>query len=73
MSIRAIAIEVYKCQSRVHKLQDQLETADFTEQAELQEQLRQALAELKILKNMIEGRKAQSSNILKPSSFRFGR
>jgi hypothetical protein len=73
MSLRAIAIEVYKCQSKVHKLQDQLEAADSSELTELQEQLRQALAELKILKNMIEGRKAQSSNNLKTSPFRFGR
>jgi len=72
MSIRAIATEVYKCQSKVHKLQDQLESADFAEHAELQEQLRQASAELKILKNMIEGRKAQSSNSLKSSPYRFG-
>ncbi len=69
MSIRAIALEVYKCQSKVHKLEDQLATAEYGEKAEIQDELRQALAELKILKNMIEGRKAQSSDIFKPSTF----
>ncbi len=61
MSIRAIAMEVYKCQSKVHKLEDQLQLADYSEQATLKDQLRQARAELKILKNMIEGRKAQAT------------
>lgn len=72
MSLRAIAIEVYKCQSKVHKLQDQLERAAADEKSDLQDQLRQAKAELKILKNMIEGRKAQSSKKLRYSSNGFG-
>ncbi len=71
MSIRAIALEVYKCQSKVHQLDDQLAAAEHDQKAEIQDQLRQATAELKILKNMIEGRKAQSSDILKSSKFKF--
>lgn len=73
MSIRAIAMEVYKCQSKVHKLEDLLEAAAQEDKADLQDQLRQALAELKILKNMIEGRKAQSSDALKSPLFKFNR
>ncbi len=73
MSIRAIAMEVYKCQSKVHKLEDTLQQADYTEQAELQDQLRRARAELKILKNMIEGRKSQSTSATKPSTFWYGK
>lgn len=61
MSIRAIAQDMYKCQSRVHKLEDQLEKAPPREKEGIKEELRKARAELKILKNMIEGRKAQST------------
>jgi len=61
MSIRAIAQEVYKCQSLVHKLEDQLELAELKDKDNIRNELRQARAELKILKNMIEGRKAQST------------
>ena len=68
MSIRAIAQDFYKCQSRVHKLEDQLETAIHHEKEKIQEELRVARSELKILKNMIEGRKNQS---LKSTAFPF--
>lgn len=61
MSIRAIAQEVYKSQSRVYKLEEQLKQAEYESQENLKEELRQAKAELKILKNMLEGRKAQAS------------
>ena len=68
MSIRAIAKDFYTCQSRVHKLEDQLESAIHNEKEKIKEELRIARAELKILKNMIDGRKAQS---LKTKSFPF--
>jgi 3'-phosphoadenosine 5'-phosphosulfate (PAPS) 3'-phosphatase len=63
MSIRAIAQEVYKCQARVHKLEDQLKPADYAAQESIKEELRQARAELKVVKNMLEGRKSQAADV----------
>lgn len=60
MSIRAIAQDLYKCQAGVHKLEDQLAQAGPMEKDKIKEELRKARAELKVLKNMVEGRKAQS-------------
>lgn len=61
MVIKAIAQEVYKCQSRVHKLEDQLRHASSSDKAKIQEELRQARAELKQVKNMLESRKESPS------------
>ncbi len=61
MSIRAIAQEVYKCQARVHNLEDKLRKALPQEKAELQESLRKARAELKQVKVMLDNRKSISS------------
>lgn len=57
MSIRAIAQEVYRCQARVHDLEDQLRKATPQEKALIQEKLRQARAELKVVKVMLDNRK----------------
>lgn len=57
MVIKAIAQEVYKCQSRVHTLEDQLRQASSSDKAKIQEELRKARAELKQVKNMLESRK----------------
>ena len=61
MSIRAIAQEVYKCQARVHDLEDQLRRALPQEKGVTQEKLRQARAELKMVKVMLENRKSTDS------------
>ena len=72
MSIRAIAEELYKCQSKVHKLQDQLAACEsYGEKERIKEELRKANAELKILKNMLEGRKAQADSRQKKLPFGF--
>ena len=60
MSIRAIAQEVYKCQARVHSLEDKLRQALPQEKAGLQESLRKARAELKQVKVMLDNRKSIS-------------
>lgn len=57
MTIRSIAQEVYKCQSRVHSLEDQLRQAAGLEKERIKEKLRKAQAELKLVKNMLENRK----------------
>ncbi|MEE4243572.1 MAG: hypothetical protein V2I36_19080 [Desulfopila sp.] len=69
MSIRVIAQEVYKSQQRVHSLEEQLSQADYKDQDPIKDQLRQAKAELKVLQNMLNNKKNQSS---KPQS-RFSR
>jgi len=68
MSIKALAQELYRCQAKVHALEDRLAEAERSSVPQLQEQLRQARAELKILKNMLEGRKAQAT----PMKSKFG-
>lgn len=68
MSIKAIAQELYKCQARVHALEDRLAEAGQDTAPQLQDQLRQTRAELKVLRNMLEGRKAQAA----PRDKRFG-
>ena len=65
-------MELYKCQSKVHKLEELLEQSGNAQNDELQNKLRQARAELKILKNMIEGRKAQASDTLQGSIYKIG-
>lgn len=72
MSIRAIAQELYKCQSKVHQLEDQLNlTESSSEKEKLKEELRKASAELKILKNILEGRKLQAETPGKQFLYRF--
>lgn len=72
MSIRAIAQELYTCQSKVHKLEDKLnQTESYKEKEIIKEELRKALAELKILKNMLEGRKAQAEKPTKKFPYSF--
>ncbi len=61
MSIRAIAQEVYKSQSKVYKLEEQLKNADYEAKEKIKEELRHAQAELNILRKMLEGRKAQAT------------
>lgn len=62
MSIRAIAQELYKCQSRVHRIEGEIENTQNPETMKsLKEELRQAKAELRIIKNMLEGRKQHST------------
>jgi hypothetical protein len=60
MSIRAIAQELYTCQSRVHKLQDSLERAKQSEKDSIRQELRVAQAELTILRKILAGRKEHS-------------
>ncbi len=70
MSIKAIAQELYKCQAKVHVLEDQLADTSERPAPQLQEQLRLARAELKVLKNMLEGRKAQATTMQKKFGYR---
>lgn len=61
MSIRAIAKDMYKAQQNVSRLEKTMETASFTEQKELEGELRAARAELKMLRRILDGEKESSS------------
>lgn len=71
MSIRAIAQEVYKCQARVHTLEDKLQQVPPHEQDSLKKALGKARAELKQVKDMLDNRKETS--LLKRKHFPFHR
>ncbi|WP_136807499.1 hypothetical protein [Desulfosediminicola flagellatus] len=61
MSIRAIAKDMYKAQQNVSRLEKMIETASFTEQNELEGELRAARAELQMLRRILDGEKESSS------------
>ena len=60
MSIKALAIELYKAQQKVHRLQDRLEKASLGEKDQLHRELKGAEAELNQLRRMLDGEKEAS-------------
>lgn len=58
MSIRLIAVDLYKAQKRVHQLEARLAEAAINEKDAIREELREAEAELKQLRNILEGAKS---------------
>ncbi len=67
MSIRLIAIELYRAQKKVEKLEKQLETAPLPEKESIREKLRMASAELQHLRKMMDGAKTPSHFSHQPS------
>jgi hypothetical protein len=57
MVIKALALELYRAQQTVHKLQDQLEKATLADKERIKEELRVASAECRLLRRMVEGKK----------------
>ena len=57
MSISLIAKEVYRCQSRVHALEDKLHKAAPQQKEKLNEELRIARAELLTVRKMLNNKK----------------
>ncbi len=57
MVIKALALELYRAQQNVHKLQDQLEQAALSDKERIKEELRVASAECRQLRRMVEGKK----------------
>jgi len=57
MVIRALAIELYRAQQKVHTLQEQLEEAPLSEKDSLRQELRTATAECDQLRRMVESKK----------------
>lgn len=57
MVIKALAIELYRVQQKVHQLQDQLERATGQEKDRLTRELRTAEAECNQLRRMVDAKK----------------
>jgi len=60
MSIKALAIELYKAQQKVHRLQDKLEKASLGEKEQLRSELKGAETDLNHLRRMMDGEKEPS-------------
>ena len=60
MSIKALAMELYKAQQKVHRLQDKLEKASLGEKDQLRYELKGAEADLKQLRRTMDGEKEPS-------------
>jgi ABC-type Zn uptake system ZnuABC Zn-binding protein ZnuA len=61
MSIRALALDLYKAQQQVDRLQKALSDAAPTEKDSVARELRAAQSELKILRKMLDGEKESGS------------
>lgn len=57
MVMKAIALELYRAQQKVHQLQDRFETAELKDRDRLRNELRKAQAECDQLRRLIDGRK----------------
>jgi hypothetical protein len=61
MSIRALALELYRAQQNVETLQKQHDNATLTEREELVQELNFARKELQMLRRMLDGEKESGS------------
>ncbi|KJR96427.1 MAG: hypothetical protein VR65_28285 [Desulfobulbaceae bacterium BRH_c16a] len=61
MSIRALALDLYKAQQNVDDLQKALSTATPEDKDELARELRAAQQELQTLRRMLDGKKESGS------------
>ncbi len=61
MSIRLLAVELYRAQQKVDRIQKEIDKADYKEQESLQDELRIAGKELQMLRKMLDGRKESGS------------
>ncbi len=66
MSIKLIAIELYRAQQKVNQLEEELNLAPESKKDSLRDTLRQAKAEWQQLRNMLDGRKAAASIVPTP-------
>jgi hypothetical protein len=60
MSIKAIALDLYRAQQKVSKLEARLEEASVNAKDALREELREAKAEWQVLRNILNGKKSTS-------------
>jgi hypothetical protein len=71
MSIRTLAHELYRAQQKVNLLQTKLEKATPQEQGRINNELHDALAELKQLRKILDSKKEESSKTFRHSD-RYG-
>jgi len=57
MSIRLIAIELYRCQQEVDRLEKELERVPLLEKDAVRERLRKAIAARNRMRDMLDGQK----------------
>lgn len=72
MSVKLLAIELYKAQQKVSGLESELENPAAHNKEKIKDDLRVARAELKVLRNMLDGEKAAavSSKTVVPPAYR---
>ena len=58
MVIKALAIELYRAQQGVHRLQEKLENAALSDKEAIKEELRVAKAECDQLRRLVDGKKS---------------
>ncbi len=68
MSVKALAIDLYKAQQRVNGLESELENPAAPDKEKIREELRIARAEWKILRRMLDGEK-EVKEVPLPSSY----
>lgn len=61
MSVKLLAIELYKAQQKVSGLESELENPAAHNKEKIKNDLRLARAELKVLRNMLDGEKAAAA------------
>lgn len=61
MSVKLLAIELYKAQQKVSGLESELGNPAAHNKEKIEADLRVARAELKVLRNMLEGEKANAA------------
>lgn len=57
MSIKLLAVDLYRAQQKVDSIQKEIEKADYKEQESLKSELRIAGKELQMLRRMLDGKK----------------
>ena len=60
MSIKAIALELYRAQQKVSRLENELEQAAHQEKDLIRDELRVAVAEMKMMRKMLDGAKVET-------------
>jgi len=58
MSIKLLAVDLYRAQKKVHQLEAQLADAPLNKQDAISWKLREAQEDLRVLRNMLEGAKS---------------
>lgn len=69
MSVKSLAIELYKAQQKVSGLESELENPASHDKEKIKEELRLAKAEWKVLRKMLDGEKIAKQTNVVPSTY----